>query len=349
MERIFKDFKKTYETLLKSTSHQGDLYHLEGDVWTHTMLVFNQARLNNASKNLQIAALLHDIGKPLAKNHLENGKIVFRGHEGISTLMSIDFLINLVYKDTVSFLNAIEILYITNYHGIFWRKSDKQIKKYFVNGHYDLYEKLYEFSSYDAKGNISFKDFQYKEKEKYGFNKICNTILDKNCYIMIGLPGSGKSTYIKKNFKDLEVLSRDDILLEYGKKKGYGDTYTDIWKKLSSEDQKEINKILLQKFNKLKKSNKDFVIDMTNISWKSRRRWLSQLDDYNVKAVVMLSSLDEILKRNKERSEIDGKFIPENILIDFAKRFELPLYTEGFNRIYFEYMKDTTQCLFFHN
>jgi len=339
MEKIFKLFKENYEKGLKFATHPNGTYHLEGDVWTHTMLVFNQARLNNASKNIQIAALLHDIGKPLARQELENGKIVFRGHEGISTLMAIDFLMNLVYENVISWSDAFEIFYVINYHGIFWQKSDKQIKKYFINGHYDLYEKLYEFSEYDAKGNISFKGFTHKEKEKYGHNKICNTELDNNCYIMIGLPNSGKSTYIKENFKDLEVLSRDGILLEYGKEKGYGETYSEIWKNLTFEDQKEVDKILQQKFNRLKNSDKDFVIDMTNVSWKSRKKWLSQLKNHNAIAIVMMTSLDEILKRNKERAKIDGKFIPENVLIDFAKRFELPLYTEGFMKINYEYTK----------
>jgi len=333
MEKIFKVFKKKYEALLKSATHPSETYHLEGDIWTHTMLVFNQAKLNNASKNLQIAALLHDIGKPLARQELENGKIVFRGHEGISTLMAIDFLMDLVYRNIIFPSDALEILYIINYHGIFWQKSHKQIKKYFINGYYNLYEKLYEFSEYDVKGNISFKGFTHKEKEKYGHNEICNTELDNNCYIMIGLPNSGKSTYIKENFKDLKVLSRDNILLEYGKEKEYGETYSEIWKNLTIEDQKEIDKILQQKFNVLKNSNKDFVIDMTNVSIKSRKKWLSQLRNHNAIAVVMMTSLKEIFERNKKRAKINGKYIPENILIDFAKRFELPLYTEGFVKI----------------
>lgn len=330
MEKIFKLFKEIYEKELKSCYHPNGTYHLESDVWTHTMLVFNQARLSNASKNLQIAALLHDIGKSLSRQELENGKIVFRGHEGISTFESLDFLNILLKENKIGFSDFLEILYLINYHGIFWQKSEKQIKKYFVDGHYDLYEKLYEFSTYDAKGNISFGEFDYKEKILYSENERCFSTLKNNCYIMIGLPNSGKSTYIREYLNDLEILSRDDILMEYGKNKNYGESYSEIWKNLTQEDQKEIDKILQRKFNELRKSDKDFVIDMTNVSIKSRKKWLTQLDNHNAIAIVLLESLNEIFERNEERAEINGKFIPENVLIDFAKRFELPLMTEGF-------------------
>jgi len=63
-------------------------YHPEGDVWTHTLLVVDQAaRLGRerdfgAEEKLQLclAALLHDLGKP-ATTALDGGRITAYGHE----------------------------------------------------------------------------------------------------------------------------------------------------------------------------------------------------------------------------------------------------------------------------
>ena len=42
-------------------------YHLESDCWSHTMLVCKVAELKAYDLPVLIAALLHDLGKPLAR------------------------------------------------------------------------------------------------------------------------------------------------------------------------------------------------------------------------------------------------------------------------------------------
>lgn len=77
MNKLVKDFQLKYPKLCKAmqecSHHYSDTelnpFHLEGDVWSHTMMSCNQAV--NQNKNTQIAALLHDIGKPFTRkeNH----------------------------------------------------------------------------------------------------------------------------------------------------------------------------------------------------------------------------------------------------------------------------------------
>ncbi len=52
------------------------------DVFTHSLLACDAAPPDNPT--VRLAALFHDIGKPDAKQTLENGEVVFYGHEEIS-------------------------------------------------------------------------------------------------------------------------------------------------------------------------------------------------------------------------------------------------------------------------
>ena len=67
---------------------QDPLYHPEGDVWIHTLMVLDQAaeisrqRAMSSEERLQIclAALLHDLGKP-ATTRQEGARVTAHGHE----------------------------------------------------------------------------------------------------------------------------------------------------------------------------------------------------------------------------------------------------------------------------
>jgi poly(A) polymerase len=60
---------------------QDATYHSEGDVWVHTLLVLRHAP---RTPLLQLAALLHDTGKPATRAERADGRVTFLGHEKVS-------------------------------------------------------------------------------------------------------------------------------------------------------------------------------------------------------------------------------------------------------------------------
>jgi len=57
-------------------------YHPEGDVWTHTLLVVDEAKTRSPQElEVHLAALLHDTGKSTTTRTDERGRIIAYGHE----------------------------------------------------------------------------------------------------------------------------------------------------------------------------------------------------------------------------------------------------------------------------
>ena len=78
MNELIRWFQVEYPNLVDDmqdsnhafTTNEPNPYHLEGSIWTHTMMVCQRAEIENSSKILLITALLHDIGKPKAREIL---------------------------------------------------------------------------------------------------------------------------------------------------------------------------------------------------------------------------------------------------------------------------------------
>ena len=105
-----------------------------------------------------------------------------------------------------------------------------------------------------------------------------NTILDfyeNPVYIMVGIPGSGKSTWIKNNLGNINIVSRDIIRAELG-------FTTDENEKvvLDKKDEALVTKVEYDYIRKYCAKNVPFVIDDTNTG-KYRKELINVLRKYN--------------------------------------------------------------------
>jgi putative nucleotidyltransferase with HDIG domain len=92
-------------------TEQSPVYHPEGNVWNHTMLVVDEAaQLKHKSTDSRVfmwTALLHDIGKPPATKII-GGKITAYNHDKLGAVLAKKFLQSLT--DDEIFIDAVTVL-----------------------------------------------------------------------------------------------------------------------------------------------------------------------------------------------------------------------------------------------
>lgn len=146
--------------------------------------------------------------------------------------------------------------------------------------------------------------------------------------ILVGLPGSGKDTFLTENsLRDSHtIISRDDELVKYCEGNNIKGTYNEQWKLLSDAEHKIIDNNTYSNFIAAVKNKENIIINQTNMSVKSRRKWLANVGkDYNKNCILFQVSLDKVIDRNKKR---DGKTISKGILFSMMKGFKYPSYDE---------------------
>jgi predicted kinase len=145
--------------------------------------------------------------------------------------------------------------------------------------------------------------------------------------VLVGPPGIGKDTWLSTQYYNGVVISRDQILVDYVEKNVPGLDYSTAWRTLSESDQKEIDRLLQEQFTKSLKSGIDIIVNMTNMSKKSRRKWLLNVPStYKKRIVCFITSLENVLDRNSKRI---GKQIPPFVIEQMVKGFMIPTKDEA--------------------
>lgn len=149
--------------------------------------------------------------------------------------------------------------------------------------------------------------------------------------MMIGLPGSGKSTWIKYhhlNHFDYVVISIDDLIEEMGKEEGLN--YSDAYDKFQRIATKQMRANLKEAL----KDRKNIIWDQTNVKESARRKKLKGIpDDYTLTAVAFDIDKDELKRRRDKREIEDGKLVPYYTLKQMEGWYKLPTKSEGFEKI----------------
>lgn len=123
--------------------------------------------------------------------------------------------------------------------------------------------------------------------------------------LMVGYPGSGKTTFTTNLFADNYVVI-------------HGDDYKSDKKKMYNAMMNELNK------------GKSVVIDATHSTIESRAYYLNAVNSLGIKAraVHITTDFNKSVQRNNNRQ--DSKKVPIIAMYKYRKSFELPTVEEGF-------------------
>lgn len=148
-------------------------------------------------------------------------------------------------------------------------------------------------------------------------------------YMMIGVSGSGKSTWINKQNFDWNntVLVSTDAIIDRTAKK-LGKTYSDVFSTTIKSAAQEMNQQLEQAI----KNNMNIVWDQTNLTAKARQSKLAKIPKNYRKVAVFFEVPDEQELERRLQSR-PGKNIPASVVASMRQQLEMPTAREGFDKI----------------
>ena len=151
----------------------------------------------------------------------------------------------------------------------------------------------------------------------------------KELILLIGLPASGKSTYISKLKGKFIIISNDLYVEKIAKKMKL--TYTEAFNKIGRDDTLNNTR---KEFDKAIKKNINIVIDNTNMNKKERSYFVNNVPkDYKKIAIIFKISDSELKKRLDKRGKETGKTIPDEVIKNMKTKYEPPSRKEGFDEI----------------
>ena len=145
----------------------------------------------------------------------------------------------------------------------------------------------------------------------------CSLARPRIC-LLVGLPGSGKSTYLKQ--LGVSVLSSDAIRALLIDDPTNQTIHSRVFGTL---------RYLLRQRLELRRPVT--YIDATNLTRKDRRTYIktAELHDAAIEAIFFDTPEEVCMQRNASRNRV----VPPEAIADMARRFQPPSFEEGFFRI----------------
>lgn len=148
-------------------------------------------------------------------------------------------------------------------------------------------------------------------------------------YMLVGIPGSGKSTWIANQAFDwntTRIISTDNIIERRAQEQGK--TYSEVF-------QQEIKSATAQMNAELKQAIKDganIIWDQTNLTRKARASKLAAVPEEYLKVAVFFPTPDDAELKRRLASR-PGKTIPANVVLGMKSQIERPSRDEGFDEV----------------
>ena len=307
---------------------------------------------------LMLAALFHDVGKPTTTFKGKDGNWHSYGHENVGEKIARRMLWDWDIKDREFICHLVkyhmEPLFV-------FKQNNPDIAIRRIISSIDYFA-LHRLKTCDFLGALQDPEFSTKDRDsviletffdkcfEYDFNEKIKTtipmvsqlstgefsICDENediknfkvkekkgtLHVMIGLPGSGKNTYLAEKIATSEIpadaliLSRDDIRVELG-------FCTEDEKIVGTDAQeKAVTKLFNERLNEAVKLGRDIVVNNINLSEKRRKALKNQCPNYEVVYwYIEAPTLADNIKRRD--GQIEKKVFDNMILnFDFPQTFE---------------------------
>jgi len=324
---------------------QEPAYHGEGDVWTHTKMVVDSLvssaqwqALDERNRFICFwAALLHDMGKPLVTK-MENGLLTSRGHSKVGAIDARIWM----WKTAVEFDIREEICQIIEYHQLPFFLLKKENASFTAQKlSWKLkWDNLILVATHDMIGRIyADKSKVLKDIEELDLWLECNeykkaayandytrfmflrgnSSIDPKyplfepasaCQVIMlcGLPGSGKDSIIREQYKGWLSVSFDEERKTLGIKPG--------------QDSGPAVHAAFDKMRKYLRENKNFIFNATNLSIAQRKKALDVFHNYSarVKILYLEKPYLQLLQDDKKRVNSVGQKVIEQMLF----KWEVP-------------------------
>lgn len=308
---------------------QDPLWHGEGDVWTHTRMVAEalvdleewRALEKTARRQLFLAALLHDIGKPACTETEPDGRITSRGHSRRGEAMARLWL----WRAGMGPHEREPLVALIRNHQLpFFLLEKDDARDEAIRLSQDLRcDRLGLLAEADALGRIARDRVRLVDNCRL-FREFCAEIgcLDApwtfadnhsrfewfrrpgrdpayaahddtrvKVVLMSGLPAAGKDSWIAANLPDWPVISLDAIRAEFGVESG--------------GKQGKVIAVARERAREFLRAEKNFIWNATNLSRRIRGGLIDLFADYGarVRIVYLEATAGEQRRRNAARHD----------------------------------------------
>lgn len=146
--------------------------------------------------------------------------------------------------------------------------------------------------------------------------------------LLVGPTLSGKSTWIRNNYPTINVISRDEIVMEVAGTRDYNKAFETV-------DQKLVDRVLVERLADSNLTKTSTIVDMTNMTVKRRSQTLRYFDDsfYKIAVVFPILSDEQYQMRNIDRNSKENKWIPPSVIKSMIDSYQEPTSDEGFSKI----------------
>lgn len=326
-------------------------WHAEGDVWTHTTMVWHQVELLDdyagldriAQLKLLFTALLHDAGKPATTAvDPESGRLRSPRHSLVGAALARQVLRELGCPLPL----REEIAHLVRYHGRPPYLLERASPEHEVIRLSWLLQNrlLYLFALADTRGRDTREMSRSEEtlhlwqdlaKEHHCLNVPYLFTNDQARFLfyrqaegnlhytpheqyrctatmMCGLPGAGKDTWLAKHQPKLPVVSLDAIR---------EDLDVD-----ATDNQGTVIQEARERCRQHLRAGEDFAFNATNVTMSLRKRWIDLFADYGarIELVHIEPPLATVLRQNAKRPDP----VPSSVIHKLAAKMEVPDITE---------------------